>query len=114
MPKQVFLVCFELVVARFGPPKIPKCLENGLFWDQKWVKNGSKMRFSKNDPGPHGMPKQVKWAHFERIAIHFGPSKATKCLGSELFCDQKCVKNGSKMGFSKNDPRPFGVHQQVK
>ena len=39
MPKQVFLARFELVVARFGPPKIPKCLENGLFW----TKNGSKM-----------------------------------------------------------------------
>ena len=43
MPTQVFLARFELVVARFGPPKIPKCLENGLFWDkkmgQKWVKN---------------------------------------------------------------------------
>ena len=38
--KQVFLDCFELVVAHFGPPKIPKCLENGLFWDPKWVKNG--------------------------------------------------------------------------
>ena len=47
MPKQVFLARSELVVARFGPPKIPKCLENGLFWDQKWVKNGSKMCFSK-------------------------------------------------------------------
>ena len=33
--KQVFLDCFELVVAHFGPPKIPKCLENGLFWDQE-------------------------------------------------------------------------------
>ena len=31
--KQVFLDCFELVVAHFGPPKIPKCLENGPFWD---------------------------------------------------------------------------------
>ena len=41
--KQVFLDRFELVVAHFGPPKIPKCLENGMFWDQKWVKNGSKM-----------------------------------------------------------------------
>ena len=40
--KQVFLDCFERVVTHFGPPKIPKCLENGLFWDQKWVKNGSK------------------------------------------------------------------------
>ena len=41
MPKQVFLARFELVVTHFGPPKIPKCLENGLFWDTKWVKNGS-------------------------------------------------------------------------
>ena len=37
--KQVFLDCFELVVAHFGPPIIPQCLENGLFW----TKNGSKM-----------------------------------------------------------------------
>ena len=40
--KQVFLDRFELVVAHFGTLKIPKCLENGLFWDQKmgqqWVK----------------------------------------------------------------------------
>ena len=60
MPKQVFLVRFELVVARFGPPKIPKCLENGLFCDKKWVKNGSKMDFSKNDARPFGVPEQVK------------------------------------------------------
>ena len=39
MLKQVFWDCFELVVAHFGPLKTPKCLENGLFWDQKWVKN---------------------------------------------------------------------------
>ena len=57
MPKQVFLARFELVVARFSPPKIPKCLENGLLWDKK---NGSKMCFSKNDPRPFGVPKQVK------------------------------------------------------
>ena len=60
MPKQVFLARFELVVARFGPPKIPKCLENGLFCYQKCVKKGSKMRLSKNDPKPFGVPKQVK------------------------------------------------------
>ena len=24
-----------LVVAHFGPPKFPKCLEDALFWDQK-------------------------------------------------------------------------------
>ena len=38
MQKQVFLDRFDVVVAHFGPPKTPKCLENGLFWDQKWVK----------------------------------------------------------------------------
>ena len=42
--KQVFLDCFERVVAHFGPPKIPKCLENGLFWDQKWVKKKGQKR----------------------------------------------------------------------
>ena len=60
IPKQVFLARFELVVARFGPPKIPKCLENGLFWDKKRVKKGSKKCFSKNDPRPFGVHKQVK------------------------------------------------------
>ena len=55
-----FLARLELMVARFGPPKIPKCIENGLLWDKKWVKNGSKMCFSKNDPTPLGVHKQVK------------------------------------------------------
>ena len=59
MLKQVFLGRFEPVVARFGAWKIPKCLENGPFQDQKWVKNESKTRFSKSDPGPFGMLKQV-------------------------------------------------------
>ena len=29
------------------------------FWDPKWVKNGSKTRLSKNDPGPLGMHNWV-------------------------------------------------------
>ena len=41
--KQVLLDRFELVVAHFGPPKIPKCLEKwavlGPKMGQKWVKN---------------------------------------------------------------------------
>ena len=40
MLKEVFLARFEPVVTHFGPSKIPKCLENGRFWDQKLVKNG--------------------------------------------------------------------------
>ena len=59
MLKQAFLARFEPVEARFGPWKIPKCLENGPFLDKKWGKNGSKTRFSKSDPGPFGMLKQV-------------------------------------------------------
>ena len=35
------------MVTRFGPWKIPKCLENGPFWDRKWVKNGSKTQIWK-------------------------------------------------------------------
>ena len=43
--EQLFLDPFELVVAHFGPPIIPKWLENGLFWAQKGVRNRSKTDF---------------------------------------------------------------------
>ena len=109
----MFLARFEPVVRRFGPCKIPKCLENGLIWDQKWVKNGSKRCFSKSDPGPCGMLKQVFLAHFEPAVPHFGPAKIPKCLEKGPFWDQKWVKNGSKTHFSKSDPRPFGMLKQV-
>ena len=79
---QVFLDCFELVVAHFGPPKIPKCLENGLFWDKKWVKNGSKTHFSKTHPRPFGVHKRVKWGHFEPILGAFWPLRSPKSLES--------------------------------
>ena len=59
MLKQVFLAHFEPVVTRFGPWKIPICFQKGTFWEQKWVKNGSKTHFSKSDPGPLGVHKQV-------------------------------------------------------
>ena len=58
--KQVFLDHFELVVAHFILRKSPTSLENGLFCDQKWVKNGSKTRFSKPHPRPFGVHKRVK------------------------------------------------------
>ena len=58
--KQVFLDRFELVVAHFGPPKIPKCLENGLLSDQQRVKNASKTHFSKPHPRPLGVHQPVK------------------------------------------------------
>ena len=58
-----FLDHFEPGLMGFGPWKIPKCLENGLLWDQKWVKKGSKTRFSKSDRGPFKMLKQVFLTH---------------------------------------------------
>ena len=57
---QVFLDRFELVVAHCGPPQMLKRLEDGLFWDQKWVKNRSKTNFSKPHPRPFGVHKRVK------------------------------------------------------
>ena len=113
MLKQVFLGRFEPVVARFGPWKIPKCLENGPFRDHQCLKNGSKTRFSKNDPRPSMMLKQVVLAHFEPVATGFGAWKIPKCLENGPFWDQKWVKNGSKTRFSKSDPGPFGMLKQV-
>ena len=113
MLTQAFLAHFEPVVTRFGPWKIPKCLENGPFQDQKWVKNGSKTCFSKSDPRPLGMLKQVFLAHFEPVVTCFGPWKIPKCLENGSFWDQKWVKNGSKTHFSKSDPGPFGMLGQV-
>ena len=80
MLKQVFFGCFKLLGPRFGPLKVPKCLENGPFQDQKWVKNGSKMSFSKSDPGPFGMLKQVFLAHFEPVVTRFAPWKSPNAL----------------------------------
>ena len=43
MPKQLFLARSYLMVVSFGPPKMPKCLDIGMFGDQVWVKGVSKM-----------------------------------------------------------------------
>ena len=117
MPKHLFLARFEPVVAHFGLPKIPKCLENGLPCDQKWVEKGLKMCFpKKHSDGAFGVPKQVKYAQFQPIVNHFGPSKVTKCLERGVFfwTKKKWIKNGSKMCFSKNNVGPLGVHKRVK
>ena len=105
---QVFLGRFEPVVTRFGPLKIPKCLEYGLFWDQKWVKNGSRTLFSKSDPRPFGMLKQVFLAHFEPVGTGFGPRKIPKCLEKGLFETKNGSKMAEKCAFPKLIPDPSG------
>ena len=98
MLKQVFSAHFELVVTRCGPLENPKMLlKMGRFGDLKWMKNGSKPRFSKTDVGPFGMLNQVFLAHFELVVTHFGPWKNPKmprkwdALGSKM--GEKWVKN---------------------
>ena len=112
--KQVFLACFEPEITRFGPWKRPTCLETRPLWDQKWVKNGSKTLFSKSDPRPLGMLKQLFLAHFEPVVTRFGPRKMPKCLENGPVWEQKCVKKGAKTGLSKSDAAPWGVHKQMK
>ena len=73
MLQQVFLGRFEPVVTRFGPWKMPQCLDNGPLWDQKWVQNVLKTRFSKSDPRPFWMHKQVFLALFGARGDAFGP-----------------------------------------
>ena len=83
MLKQVFLAHFEPMVTHFGPWKIPKCLENGLFWDQGWVKNGSITRFPAKGRGPFRVHKQDNCAHVEPILTRFRPSNhmnAPSCI----------------------------------
>ena len=88
----MFLLRFEPVGTRFGPWKMPKCLEKGPFRDQKWVKNGSKMHFSKSDRGPFGMLKQVFLGRFEPVVTCFGQWEIPKCLENGPLCVQKWAK----------------------
>ena len=109
MLKQVLLTRSEPMVARFGPWQIPKCLENGLFWDKKWVKNRSKTHFSKSDRGPFGMLKQVFLANFEPVVTCFSAWEIPKCLENGPFGDKKKVQKGSKTRFPQSDLGPFGM-----
>ena len=60
MHKQVKWALLEPIASHFGPSKVTKCLENGLFWDQKSVENGAKDVFSKEIFGQLGMHKQLE------------------------------------------------------
>ena len=113
MHKQVFLAHLAPVLTRFGPWKMPKCIANGPFWDQKWVENGSKTHYSKRDHAPFGMLKQMFLAHFELVVTRFGPWKMPLGLEHGPFWDQQWVKKWSKTHVTKNDPAPFGKLKHV-
>ena len=60
-------------MTRFGRWKIPKCLENGPVWRQKWVKKGAITGLSKSGPAPLGVHKQMKLAPIEPVLTKFSP-----------------------------------------
>ena len=68
--------------------------------------NGLKTHFSKGDPGPFGMLKQVFLANFEPVGTRFGPWKIPKCLEKGSFW----TKNGSKMGQKRGFPKVILDH----
>ena len=47
------------MLGNFGPSQGRKGLESGPIWDHKWLKNGSKTWFWKNDPSPVVVPKRM-------------------------------------------------------
>ena len=72
--KNTFLTHFLYAKGRKG-------LSNGPIWDHRWLKNGSKPWFSKNDPTPVVVPKQMNIADFEPLL-----SRSHPLSGAYLIC----------------------------
>ena len=113
MLRQGFLAKFELMGTHFGPWKIAKCLEFGLFWYQKRVKMGQNRVFPKMTADHSENLKQVFLANFDPIGMRFGAWKIPKCLENVPLWEPKLVKNGSQARFCKSEIRPFGLHKQL-
>ena len=109
MLKQAVFASSQPVVTGFGPWKIPKPLENGLFWNQRWVNNGSKTHFRIGDPTSFRMLRQLFLARFEPMVKHYVPWKIPKCLENGPFWAQTWVTEGSKTDFSNRYYEPFGM-----
>ena len=77
VPKQVERAHFKPMLGNFGPSQGRKGLENGPIWDHKWLKNGSKPWFWKNDPIPVVVPKRMNATHFEPLLSRSHPLSGT-------------------------------------
>ena len=106
---QQHVICtqFELVSACYGLPKVPNKLENGPFGDTKWVQNGSKLRFLKENCIRHGVQKQAILAHCVDVLTRFG---TVLLLG--LLVSQHETKKGQCPEKGPNGPEMvrFGQH----
>ena len=63
------------MASHIGYSTITKCLEKGLFWDEKSVKNGSKCAFPKIPLDYLGCTNKWNEPHFEPMLSNFGPSQ---------------------------------------
>ena len=73
------------MLSNFGPSQGRKGLENGAAWDHKWLENGSKPWFSKNDYSPVVVPKRMNIAHFEPLLSSSHPLSSVY-----LICHCQC------------------------
>ena len=99
----------------FGPPKIPKCLENGLFCNQKSVKNGSKkMCFSQ---GTFWIiwGAQINWNEpiSSPCCAISAPLKAKRALKMGKLGITNGSKLGQNHGFPKKNSRPVVVPKRM-
>ena len=62
------------------------------------------MCFSKHTVGLFGVHNAIERAVFEPTLSNFGPCEGRKGLENGPIWDHKCLKNGSILWFSKNDP----------
>ena len=79
--KRVGWAHFEPMLSNFGFSQGRKGLESGVFWEHKWLQNGSKPWFSKNDPSHVVVQKRMKKGHFERVL-----SRSHPISGAYLIC----------------------------
>ena len=78
--KQVEWCHFEPMLSNVGHSQGRKGLGNGPILDHKWIKNGSKPWFSKNDPSPVVAPKRMNTAHFEPLLSRSHPLSSSPHL----------------------------------
>ena len=91
----------ELMVAHFGPPKIPKCLESGLFWTKKGSKRGQKCVFAKMIIDHLGCLNKSNEPILSPLQAILAPPKSQNALKMGCFATKNASKMGQKGVFPK-------------
>ena len=99
---------FEAFLTMFEPANGANYNGNGPLWDQKRVKNGSKMTLFKIGWEPIGNILGPILKHFEAFWTILEPANSPNCNGNGPFWHQKRAQNGSKMTLVRLDWEPSG------